>query len=52
MILMAAKIPKYSREWLIEAMKLSIASLKKGDDEKTVVLRLYEALGRYLFSKE
>ena len=49
---MTAKIPKYSREWVVEALKLSVASLKRGEDEKTVVLRLCEALGRYLFSKE
>jgi hypothetical protein len=47
-----AKIPKYTREWLIEAMKLSIASLKRGDDEKTVVLRLCEALNGFLESNK
>jgi hypothetical protein len=30
---MTAKTTKYTREWLVEAIKLSLSSLKRGEDE-------------------
>ena len=45
---MAAKIPKYTREWLAEALKLSLSSIRRGEDEKSVARRLHEKLAEYL----
>ena len=45
---MTAKTPKFTREWLAEALKLSLSSLRRGDDEKAVAQRLRNALAEYL----
>jgi len=45
---MTAKTPKYTREWLVEAIKLSLSSLKRGEDEKAVAVRLRGALEKFL----
>ena len=45
---MTAKIPKHTREWLVEAIKLSLSSLKRGEDEKAVAVRLRGALEKFL----
>ena len=46
--LMTAKTPKYTREWLVEAIKLSLSSLKRGEDEKAVAVRLRGALEKFM----
>jgi hypothetical protein len=48
---MTAKTTKYTREWLVEAIKLSLSSLKRGEDEKVVARRLNEALDGFLKEK-
>ena len=48
---MTAKIPKYTREWLTEALKLSLSSIKRGEDEKAVARRLRDALDTFLKEK-
>lgn len=45
---MAAKIPKYTREWLAEALKLSLSSIRRREDEKAVARRLRDILTEYL----
>ena len=45
---MAAKIPKFTREWLCEALKLTLSSLRRGEDEKAVIRRLNGLLEDYL----
>lgn len=48
---MTAKTPKHTREWLVEAIKLSLSSLKRGEDEKVVARRLNEALDGFLMER-
>ena len=45
---MAAKVPKFTREWLMEALKLSLSSLRRGEPETAVLVRLRGAIDAYL----
>ena len=45
---MAAKVPKFTREWLLEALKLSLSSIKSGEPETAVLVRLRVAIDAYL----